>query len=175
MTKLASTALLLALTSAPAASQTFPTDDPVIRRMWSEGTTDGSQVYPLAQALLDSIGPRLMGSEGFDAAADWVIDRYEAWGISARREHYGTWLGWRRGHTGLDLIEPRYRGFEGIMLAYSAGTTGPVEGEVVLFPNLADSLAYERWLADVDGRVRHGLGSRAYLPAGRELGRARAS
>jgi len=152
MTKLASTALLLALTSAPAASQTFPTDDPVIRRMWSEGTTDGSQAYPLAQALLDSIGPRLMGSEGFDAAADWVIDRYEAWGISARREHYGTWLGWRRGHTRLDLIEPRYRGLEGIMLAYSAGTTGPVEGEVVLFPNLADSLAYERWLADVDGR-----------------------
>jgi hypothetical protein len=56
-----------------AEAQTFPTDDPVIRQMWQEGMEDGSQVLDLAQALLDSVGPRLMGSLGYDAAADWVL------------------------------------------------------------------------------------------------------
>jgi len=42
----------------PATAQTFSTDDPVLRRLWVEGM-ENSQTYPLAQALFDSIGPRL--------------------------------------------------------------------------------------------------------------------
>ena len=38
--------------------QVFPTDDSVIQNMWEEGMEGGSQVVDLAQALLDSIGPR---------------------------------------------------------------------------------------------------------------------
>ena len=53
--------------------QVFPTDDSVIQNMWEEGMEGGSQVVDLAQALLDSIGPRLMGSPGFDAAGDWLV------------------------------------------------------------------------------------------------------
>ena len=56
--------------------QSFPTDDAVIQHMWDEGMGSGSQVVDLAQALLDSIGPRLMGSPGFDAAGDWLISNY---------------------------------------------------------------------------------------------------
>jgi hypothetical protein len=61
---------LLALYGALASAQTpptgrvpltFPTDDAVLRRIWSLGM-DSSQAQVLAQALLDSIGPRLTGS-----------------------------------------------------------------------------------------------------------------
>jgi hypothetical protein len=47
---------------------------------------DSSEIYPLAQALMDSIGPRLTGSPGIKAGNDWLVSRYRAWGIEARNE-----------------------------------------------------------------------------------------
>jgi carboxypeptidase Q len=58
---LAAAALLAA--GSLASAQSFPTNDPVLRRIWSIGM-DSSQTMPLAQALLDSVGPRLTGSPG---------------------------------------------------------------------------------------------------------------
>ena len=63
--------LLLAAAAGTAAAQTFRNDDPVIRRMWEEGMTR-SQAGALAQVLMDSIGPRLAGSPGDDAAVAWI-------------------------------------------------------------------------------------------------------
>jgi len=151
--------LALAVTSAlcvppvSAAAQSFPTNDPVIQRMWSEGMEENSQVFELAQALLDSIGPRLMGSPAFDAAGDWLLSKYEAWGIQAEKQEYGTWRGWRRGTTHIDLLSPRVRTLEGTMLAWSPGTDGPVEAKVVLLPDVSSSDAFERWLPEVSGRI----------------------
>ncbi|MBX3148051.1 MAG: M20/M25/M40 family metallo-hydrolase [Gemmatimonadales bacterium] len=143
----------LALALAPgAAAQTFPTDDPVIRRIWAEGMTERSQVERLAQVLLDSIGPRLSGSPSFLASVDWVASVYRQWGITARKEQYGTWQGWRRGHTHVDLIAPRQRTLEATMLAWSPGTTRPVEGEVVLLPDVRDAEAFAAWLPSVRGK-----------------------
>ena len=93
------TRLTLGLTvaaTAPLAGQTFPVDHPVLRQIWSQGM-DSSQTWPLAQALFDSIGPRLTGSPGFRAAQQWLRATYDRWGITARTEQYGTWRGWRRG------------------------------------------------------------------------------
>ena len=56
--------------AAPALAQRFPTDDPVIKRIWDEGMTDRSQAATLAQILMDSIGPRLTASPGHDAAVE---------------------------------------------------------------------------------------------------------
>src|ERR687886_257323 len=99
----AGAALALLAAVSPAASQSFPTENAVLRRIWQLGM-DSSQTYPLAQALLDSIGPRLTGSPGQRAAIDWAVARYTAWGIPARAERYGTWRGWRRGATHVDLV-----------------------------------------------------------------------
>ena len=49
---------------------------------------------------------------------------YRKWGIEARNEQYGTWRGWQRGITHLDLVEPRVRTLEAMVLAWSAGTGG---------------------------------------------------
>ena len=134
------------------AAQTFPTDDPVIKRIWDEGMTDKSQAGRLAQVLMDSIGPRLTGSPGHQSAVEWLQQLYRGWGVSARAERYGTWQGWRRGYTRMDLIAPRLRTLEAIMLAWSPGTTAPVEGEVILFPEVTDSAGFDAWLPNARGK-----------------------
>ena len=102
-------AALIVGTSLPAQHSTqFPTNDATIQRLWRLGM-DSSHTQQLAQALFDSIGPRLTGSPGLTAASDWVIKMYKSWGIDARREQYGTWRGWRRGASHIDLVAPRAR------------------------------------------------------------------
>ena len=137
--------------AVPAAAQNVATDDPVIQRIWEEGMNN-SQAYPLAQVLLDSIGPRLTGSPGMNAAHDWAVRTFESWGIPARNEAYGSWLGWRRGITHIDLLEPRVRTLEGTMLAWSPGTDGPVQGPVAVLPEIQSPAEFEAWLPQVKGK-----------------------
>ena len=74
----------LGLLTAPALSaQSFTTNDPVLRDLWRLGM-EQSQVYTLAQALTDSVGPRLTASPGQDAAHDWAVRTYASMGIDAR-------------------------------------------------------------------------------------------
>jgi carboxypeptidase Q len=145
---LAAGAVVLA---APASAQEWTSPDPVLQRIWQEGMQN-SQVRPLAQALLDSIGPRLTGSPEQERAHDWAIARYAEWGIPARRQQYGTWTGWRRGFSHVDLVAPRTRSLEGMMLAWSPGTNGPVTGEAVTLPDVADAAAFQAWLPTVAGK-----------------------
>jgi hypothetical protein len=146
-------ALPLALV-VPAASpaQTLPVDDPVLRRIWSLGM-DSTQTPRLLQALTDSIGPRLTGTPEYAAGSRWLIDTYRRWGITARQERYGTWKGWERGVTHVDLVAPRVRTLDAMPLSWSAGTNGrDVDGAVVTIPQLADSAAFSQWLPSVRGK-----------------------
>lgn len=145
-----------ASTSGPVAGSvplTFPTDDPVLKRLWTLGM-DSSMTEPLAQVLLDSIGPRLTGSPGYAAASDWVVAQYKKWGIDARRDVYGTWRGWRRGLSHIDLVGPRKRSLEGTMLAWSPGTKGkPVTAEAIVLPKFKDSTEFVKWLPKARGKI----------------------
>lgn len=146
--------VLTTLVAALAAdAQTFPTDDPVIQRIWQEGMEEGSQIFELSQALLDSIGPRLMGSPGFEAAGDWILSKYAAWGIDAEKQEYGTWRGWERGYSHVDLISPRVRTLSGMMMAWSPGTEGPVEADVLLLPRFSSAADFDAWLPRVEGKM----------------------
>ena len=140
------------LSPAPAAAQTFHSDDPVIRRMWEEGM-ERSQVQSLAQVLLDSIGPRLAGTPGLDGAAAWLLGNYAAWGIPARKEQVGTWIGWRHGLTHVDMTAPRRQTLEATILGFGSGTDGPVEGDVVTIPALASEAEMTAWLQSVAGKI----------------------
>jgi carboxypeptidase Q len=113
----------VALVPAAAHAQTFRTADTVIKRMWQVGM-EQSQVERLAQVLIDSIGPRLSGSPGFESAVQWLERTYQSFGVSARRERYGTWRGWRAGPTHLDMIAPRAQTLDVELLAWSVGTNG---------------------------------------------------
>ena len=146
LTALAAVATALSLSAATQAQAqrptTFTTDNAAIKRIWQIGM-DSSRVGPLGQTLLDSIGPRLTGIPGMLAASDWAIAQYTSWGIEAKRENYGTWRGWRRGVSHIDLVAPRTRSLEGTMLAWSPGTKGkPVKAEAIVLPKFADSTEF---------------------------------
>ena len=145
----------LALTVIPAtlAAQTFRSADSVIKKMWKVGM-EQSQTETLAQTLIDSIGPRLSGSPGFASAVDWIEGKYKSWGIPVRREKYGTWRGWRQGTVHMELTAPRVQNLEVELLAWSPPTpkNGPVEGDVVVIPELADSVAARQWLGTIRGK-----------------------
>lgn len=138
---------------APTQAQSFPTDDPVIKRIWTLGM-DSSQVERLGQVFLDSLGPRLTGTARQRMSQEWVIKNYTAWGIDAKNEKYGTWRGWRRGHSHIDLIAPRVRTLEGTMVGYSPGTGGKdlIAAPIVL-PRFADSTEFVRWLPNAKGKL----------------------
>ncbi len=141
-----------ALVGSPtAAAQTLPTADPVIEAIWTEGM--GNSATPrLAQTLMDSIGPRLAGSPEFDAAGAWLLSMYEAWDIPARKEEYGTWRGWRQGALHVDMVAPRTQTLEAELLAYSPGSGGPVEGEVVVPPSGLTEESASAWLGTIAGK-----------------------
>jgi carboxypeptidase Q len=143
--------LALVLPASPGSAQTMATDDPVLQQIWDEAM-NASQIEELAQALLDSVGPRLTGTPGIDRAHDWVVRTYAGWGVQAENRQYGTWVGWDRGISHIDLLEPRVRTLDGMNLAWSPGTAGPVEGDVVLIPDVSSPEAFERWLPSVEGR-----------------------
>ncbi|MGH7521641.1 MAG: M20/M25/M40 family metallo-hydrolase [Gemmatimonadales bacterium] len=131
----------------------FAVEDPVLRRIWAI-ESDSSQLPRLAQALMDSVGPRLTASPGMTAGQNWLIATYTAWGIPARKEQYGTWRSWRRGKTHVDLVSPRPRTLEATMLAWSPGTPRgrPVRAPVVILPDVADSSALAAWLPQAKGK-----------------------
>ena len=146
------TFVLLAGIASDVAAQQYPSPDPVIRAIWNEGM-DNSQLPRLAQALLDSVGPRLTGTPGMRAGNDWLVKTYASWGVTARNEQYGTWPEWRRGVSHIDLLTPRVRTLEGGLLAWSPGTGGrDVTGPAIVLPEFADSAAFVAWLPQVRGK-----------------------
>jgi hypothetical protein len=146
-------ALALASFAAPSEAQTFPTDNPIIKQIWAIGM-DSSWTERLSQSLFDSIGPRLTGTDEAKAGNDWLVSMYKSWGIDARNEQFGTWRGWRRGYSHIDLIEPRVRSLEGTMLGYSPGTGGKdLTASTIILPRFPDSTAFVKWLPLAKGKL----------------------
>jgi hypothetical protein len=130
-----------------------PVTDPMLQRIVAEGM-QRSQAASLAQVLIDSIGPRLTASPGFQSAGEWLRRKYTEWGIATRTTPYGTFAGWQRGAVHIDLVAPRVRSLEGTSLAWSPNTPAgqPLEGDVIVMPLLADAAAYAAWAPQARGK-----------------------
>ena len=149
MNKSIKTLLVLLLVVSVAYAQV---KDPVVEAIVKEAT-ENSQLEKLAHELMDQIGPRLVGSPKMQQAHDWAVARYTEWGIAARNEKWGEWRGWERGITHIDMVAPWVKSLAGTQLAWSPGTKGKtVTGDVVILPDVADSLAFQKWLPTVKGK-----------------------
>jgi carboxypeptidase Q len=146
----------MVVAAGPLAAQDLPTGDTIIRKIYDEGMLRSS-AYRFGQVLMDSIGPRLTGSPQNRAANDWVVRTYAAMGVSAKNEQYGTWRDWTRGLSRIELVTPRLKNIEGIMMPWSPGTPpSGVSGEVVIVPSLAqtkDSAGIMSWIQSAKGKV----------------------
>lgn len=86
-------------------------------------------------------------------AADWAIAKYKDWGIDAKIENWGEWKGWERGVSHIDMVYPRVKSLEGMQLAWSPATKGKaVTAEVIILPDVQDSVAFKQWLPNAKGK-----------------------
>ncbi len=145
------TAFAVTITT-PVSSQTLAVDDPILRQIWTEAM-ENSQLEITARELNDGFGTRLTGSLQYQKAHEWAVNKFAQWGISAENEQYGTWVGWERGITHVDLVEPWVRTLDGMSHAWSHGTRRPVRAEVVVVPAVADSNEFKAWLPNVRGKL----------------------
>lgn len=128
------------------------TQEPVVESIIKEAT-ENSQLEKLAHELMDGIGPRLVGTPQMQKAHDWAVDKYKSWGIPARNEKWGEWRGWERGVSHIDMVHPRVKSLEGMQLAWSPSTKGKgVTAEVIILPDVADSVAFQQWLPQAKGK-----------------------
>ncbi|HXB09393.1 MAG TPA: hypothetical protein VNW04_19845, partial [Puia sp.] len=126
--------------------------DPVIDNIVKE-ETDNSQLQVLAHELFDRIGPRLVGTPQMAKANEWAVAKYGAWGIEAKNEKWGEWRGWERGISHIDMITPRVKSLEATQLAWSPGMGDKtITAELVILPDLTDSVAFQQWLPAVKGK-----------------------
>jgi len=141
----------LLVLAAPTHSQTPAGLDSTIAKIQREAQ-ERSQLYPLAQTLMDSIGPRLAGSIEQRRANEWVQSMYRRWGIPVREHRYGTWNDWRREIAHVDLIAPRKRPLDGVLSTWSPGTKGAIEAGVVVQPEVQNAAELEAWLPSGRGK-----------------------
>lgn len=143
----------LMLSSSLGFAQTKETSkDPVIANIIKEAN-ENSQLEKIAHELMDGIGPRLVGSPQMKEAHDWAITKYKEWGISAKNEKWGEWRGWERGVSHIDMVFPHVKSLEGTQLAWSPSTKGQsVIAETIVIPDLADSVAFQKWLPNAKGK-----------------------
>ena len=122
------TAALLALVAAvalpPAARAQGDADSTVFRRLREE-TAERSRVMRTATILSDVFGPRLAGSPGYRAAADWAVRELASYGLAnARLEAWGTRGGraWAPTHHSVELVAPYYARLVAYPKAWSPAT-----------------------------------------------------
>ena len=127
------TAVLLFLASAATAEEGV--DLATIHRIKREAFQN-SKVMDHLFYLTDVNGPRLTGSPGYRAAADWSVRTLRQWGIgNARLEEWGPFgRGWAVTRFSAHLVEPVYAPLYGVPKAWSGGTGGPVAGPLIAAP-----------------------------------------
>ena len=129
----------------------YAQQDPMVTAIIKEAN-ENSQLKRMSHELMDGVGPRLVGSTKMVQASDWAIAQYQQYGISAKRENYGTWRGWDRGITHVDMISPWTKSLEATQLAFSPSTKKAVKGETIILADVADSVAFKQWLPNVKGK-----------------------
>src|SRR5271154_5478866 len=107
----------------------------VIQRIKTEAFQN-SKVMDHLFWITDVYGPRLTGSPGFTAAANWTRKRLKEYGIEdAATQPWGKFgRSWRLTKFSIAIQEPEYAPLIGFPLAWSADTKGPLVAEPVLAP-----------------------------------------
>ena len=137
--------VLLGLLAAPLCAEE-KVDLGIVQRIKQEAFQN-SKVMDHLFWLTDVHGPRLTGSPGFTAAANWTVKRLKEYGIEDAATHEWGKFGrsWRLVKFSVALQEPEYAPLIGFPLAWSASTNGPVLAEPVLAPlTITDSLNFKK-------------------------------
>src|SRR5690348_643550 len=132
-------ALLLTLATLAAHAEQPPAQTPtqnidlsVIHRIKNEAF-ENSKVMDHVFYLTDVNGPRLTNSPGFKSAGDWVVKRLTEYGLTnVHEEPWGPFgRGWSYTRFSGHMLTPAYAPLIGFPLAWTPGTSGPVEADAI--------------------------------------------
>ena len=126
------TAVTLVVLGIPTASQDR-TYQEVVAEIRDEGF-NRSKVIDYAWYLADVIGPRLSGSAAMRASQAWAKAEMDAIGLTnTSLEPFGEpGVNWDVEYVSLHLLEPDYQPLIGYPQAFTSGTNGPIQGQVVV-------------------------------------------
>ncbi len=124
---------LLALAVTLAAQEKV--DLAVVQRIRAEAL-ENSKVMDHIFYLTNVYGPRLTGSPGFNAAADWAVKQLQGWGCeNVKLEKWGPYgRSWALTRYSGNLLEPQPAPIVGFPLPWTQGTNGTVTAEAVYAP-----------------------------------------
>lgn len=109
-----------------------------------------SQVMQTLQHLTDKIGPRLTNSPKMREASLWTMERMKSWGLAnVHQEAFEFGRGWSYDKASMDMSFPRKTSLHAIPLAWTPGTNGTVEAEVVMLDAVT-----EAELAKYKGKIK---------------------
>jgi len=107
---------------------------------------DHAEVVARVEYLSDQIGPRLTGSEKLRQAQAWAMGEMKRLGaVNVHEEAYDFGLAWTRGVDSARLLTHNGLRFRVDQLAWTPGTRGAVQGELMLVDarNLAELQAFK--------------------------------
>lgn len=104
--------------------------------------------------LTDVNGHRLTNSPGFDKAANWVKKSLNEYGVSdVTFEKWGPFgRGWTYSNFSAHLLEPSYSPLIGYPNAWTGGTQGPVQAEVIMAAIRVEA-DFEKWKGKLKGKM----------------------
>lgn len=121
----------LVLSPVPVRAQHAQTDTAMIAKIRDIGLNH-SQVMNHVSWLADVYGPRLEGSPGTEQAGQWAMKTLRGWGLTnVHEERFPFGKGWSLQHFYAEMIFPREQPIIAMPKAWTPGTNGPVEAEVV--------------------------------------------
>ncbi|MHC9085930.1 M28 family metallopeptidase [Luteimonas sp. RIT-PG2_3] len=157
---------LAVLAPATAGAQSVERVDlDVVNRIRSEAF-NRSQAAENLKELTETIGPRLTNSPAYVRSSEWARAKLSGWGLSnVHDEVYDPAFGrgWEFRSSRVEMLSPRELPIHALPKAWTPGTDGPVEGEVVLasFKDIAD---IEKHRGKLRGKIVLLEEARAYKP-----------
>jgi hypothetical protein len=125
---------LAALLALPLAGQSQESVDlQAVYKIKEEGL-QRSKVMEITSYLTDVYGPRLTGSPGIRAAADWAVKEMQGWGLAnVKLEAWGPFgRGWTNDRFAAHMLAPSVAPLIGYPKAWTPGTNGPVKAEAIV-------------------------------------------
>lgn len=146
-------ACLFFASTAALGFQNTKIDFDAVYKIKDEGLNN-SQVMDIAWNLTDRIGPRLTGSEGLKRAYDWTSAEMKEWGLTnVKVEAWGEFgPGWDVKKSYLAMTAPYYQSMIGIPKAWTPGTNGSIEAEVV-YVNVQNESDLAKYKGQLAGKV----------------------
>lgn len=144
--------LVAAAVAAVAAPARAEVSRETVNRIADQAFNHGEVVETTAY-LTDRIGGRLTNSPSMRRAEDWTAAKLREWGLSnVRKEGFEFGRGWTAESHDVRMIAPRPLELYATPIAWTPGTDGPVEGEVIVAP-ITRREHFADWKGKLAGKV----------------------